>query len=340
MTALFLSLCLSATPENCATRLVPGPCTEARAEAWAHARPDLTLRDWDCAPVDARITPLPVAEVASGLFVFKGPHELATPENAGAHANLGFIIGADAVAVIDAGGSRQIGEQLYAAIRQRTDLPIGWLILTHMHPDHVLGASVFRDAGASVLGHARLPDALAARAEIYLERAVQDLGPTLAIGTEIVLPDAVITERETIELGARPLVLEAHPVAHTDNDLSVFDTQTGTWWLSDLLFDEHLPSIDGSLMGWRALMADLSARPAAQVIPGHGGPALPWPEGAAPMLAYFDALIEETRAAVARGESLSEALRHLGKGLQGDWALFDTFHPQNATAAYLELEWE
>ncbi|TVP69798.1 MAG: quinoprotein relay system zinc metallohydrolase 2 [Rhodobacteraceae bacterium] len=340
MSALFLSVCLAAAADICATRLVPGACTQARAEAWVTARPDLTLRDWDCAPMAGRVTPLPMTEVAPGLFVFKGPHELATPENAGAHANIGFILGTDAVAVIDAGGSRQIGEQLYAAIRHRTDLPIGWLILTHMHPDHVLGASVFRDAGATVIGHARLPAALAARAEVYRDRAARDLGRELAIGSEIVRIDAVIEERETIDLGARPLLLEAHPVAHTDNDLTVFDMQSSTWWLSDLLFEEHLPSIDGSLMGWRSLMTELTTRPAAQVIPGHGGPVLPWPEGAAPMLGYFDGLITETRAAVARGESLSEALRHLGEGLEGDWALFDTFHPQNATAAYLELEWE
>ena len=97
-----------------------------------------------------------MTEIAPGVFVHQGLHELPDASNAGDEANIGFVIGRDAVAVIDAGGSRQVAEGLYAAIRARTDLPIDWLILTHMHPDHVLGASLFREAGATLVGHARL----------------------------------------------------------------------------------------------------------------------------------------------------------------------------------------
>ena len=53
------------------------------------------------------------------------------------------------------------------AIRQTTDLPVEWLVLTHMHPDHVMGASLFLDMGAQIVSHENFSAALASRAMTY-----------------------------------------------------------------------------------------------------------------------------------------------------------------------------
>jgi quinoprotein relay system zinc metallohydrolase 2 len=347
MLELIATLCLAASPELCVTRVLPGPepCEAERAADWlaAHADPNpggLVLAVARCAPLAAEVTPLPTVEVAPGVHVHKGRHELPDAANAGDQANIGFVVGTEAVAAIDAGGSRAVGEALYAAIRAETDLPIRWLVLTHMHPDHTLGASVFREAGATLVGHARLPDALANRAETYTDALLREAGPAVAIASTVVLPDETVADTRVLDLGGRTLVLEAHPTAHTDNDLTVLDEGSGLLWTGDLVFHEHAPSIDGSVLGWLAVLESLEARPVAGVVPGHGGPLLDWPAGAAPLRAYLEALVAETRAAIAAGESLGTATRHLGSGLEGEWQLFDAFNARNATAAYRELEWE
>jgi quinoprotein relay system zinc metallohydrolase 2 len=339
MFELLAEICLAAQPHVCAPRLLPGPapCMEARAADWAAAHPGLVVAEARCGPLPA---PLAVAEVAPGVFVHQGPVELANARNAGDGANVGFVVGSDAVAVIDAGGSRAVGEALYAAIRARTALPIRWLVLTHMHPDHVFGASVFREAGATVVGHARLPAALAARADSYGAALARQAGLAAAIGSTLVAPDETVDATRTLDLGGRRLELEAHPTAHTDNDLTVLDPATGTWWMGDLVFDRHTPAVDGSALGWIALLDRLAARPAARIVPGHGAPALPWPAGADATRAYLAGLVAETRAALAAGESLGEASRHVGADLRGEWQLFDDFNARNATAVYRELEWE
>lgn len=339
MIGLLASVCLAASPHLCAERLLPGDCADGRAAAWVAGRPELTLAASRCVePGD--VPQLVVAEIAPGVFVHEGAVALADPQNGGDIANLGFVIGSDAVAVIDAGNTRAIGEALYAAIRARTDLPVRWLVLTHMHPDHVFGAEVFREAGAAIVASDRLPQALSARAASYTEALVRQVGPVAALGSRLVLPETTVSGSRTLDLGGRRLQLAIEPTAHTDNDLVARDDASGTLFLGDLVFDRHVPSLDGSATGWIAIIDRLRAEPAARVVPGHGHPVLAWPEGGAATERYLAGLVADVRAAIAAGDSLGTAARTAGADLADGWELFDEFNARNVTTAYRELEWE
>jgi quinoprotein relay system zinc metallohydrolase 2 len=282
---------------------------------------------------------LPVQEVAPGVFVYQAPYALAAPENGGAIANVGFVIGSEVVAVIDTGGSLMAGERLLAAIRARTALPIRYVINTHVHPDHVLGNAAFIGEGAEFVGHWRLPDSLAARASQYLAANEALVGPQFR-GTRVVAPTRLVSEPTVLDLGGRPIRLEAWSTAHTDNDLTVLDEATGTWFLGDLLFAAHVPALDGSLKGWMATLHKLVARPAKRVVPGHGGAAMPWPEAAEPLQRYLSRLDADLRAIVKEGGTMREAAAKAGREEASHWEIFDAFNARNATSAYHELEWE
>ena len=277
-------------------------------------------------------------EVAPGIHIRRGVDEDATQQNDDAIANIGFIVGHDAVAVIDPGGSLTDGQRLRAAIRQTTQLPIRYVVLSHVHPDHIFGAPAFQQDRPQFVGHAQLPRTLALRAEFYRRRLEQTLGKDRAGGA--VAPTLLVQDHTEIDLGGRILQLKAHKPAHTDCDLSVFDPTTGTLLPADLLFVGRIPSLDGSLRGWLGELKALRALPARRAVPGHGPTSVDWPTGAGDLERYLGVLLRETREAVASGKDIEAAVGTVARSERSRWKLFDDYNGHNVTQAFKELEWE
>ena len=342
-----ITLCLAAADGPCRTHLLPGYEAETQAvcaAALAEDPPDLTvfvglqpLGTAACQPIGET---LDVTQVAPGIYVHMG--DVAEPDkrNRGAVSNLGFVIGQSSVAVVDTGTARWMGEVLWRTIRTQTDRPVTHVIVTHMHPDHALGAAIFAEAGAKIVGHAGLARALADRQANYLTSLTALIGADALLGTRVAPVDIAVDQQSQIDLGDRVLHLHAWPNAHTGTDVTVLDVQTQTLFAGDLIFDRHLPALDGHLTGWRKVIETLADTELARVVPGHGGPVLEWPAGSAPMARYLSVLEADTRAAIKAGARLGDAVETVAQSERNLWELFDAYNPRNATVAFTELEWE
>jgi quinoprotein relay system zinc metallohydrolase 2 len=279
-----------------------------------------------------------VENPARGVYVHYGRVEIMTPANAGDIANLGFVVGERCVAVIDTGGTFAVGAALRAAIRRTTDKPVCYVINTHVHPDHIFGNAAFRDDRPVFVGHAHLAEAMARRGPNYLNALRRDVG-AVAEGSALVPPTQAVAQTLELDLGGRILTLRAWPTAHTDEDLTVYDAATGTLFLGDLVFERHVPVVDGKLRGMLAALDELKGMKASIAIPGHGR-APHWPDVLVPEREYLDHLARGVKAALAAHRTLAQAVADVGQDQRGTWALFDEFHRRNVTAAYAELEWE
>jgi quinoprotein relay system zinc metallohydrolase 2 len=300
----------------------------------------LTLLFVNAPAACAQPPPLTTVPVADGDYAHFGQVALTTPHNAGDIANIGIIVGHDSVAVVDTGGSVQVGRRLLAAVRTITDKPVRYVINTHEHPDHIFGNAAFGD-GVTFVGHRNLPVELAKRADYYLHSFRDALGPEAIAQVRIVPPTLLVTNQLTLDLGARTLRLVAWtPAAHTDCDLTVLDETTGVLFAGDLVFLQHIPVLDGSVTGWLSVISRLQALPANIVVPGHGQRVASWPAALQDEKRYLSAIASDTRKMIAAGVPMAQAIPQIGQSERDRWALFDDYNPRNATAAFSELEWE
>jgi quinoprotein relay system zinc metallohydrolase 2 len=296
----------------------------------------------------AAVAPLAVAnaagafsltEIAPGVYAHEGKTSLMTRENLGDIANLGAIVGDDAVAVIDTGGSLIEGRAFLAALREKTRKPIRYVINTHAHPDHTFGNGAFLETGATFVGHKNLPRALAARGPHYLAAFRAQMGEALD-GVTIVPPTVTVDEMTTLDLGHREIVLQAWRTAHSECDLTILDIKSGVLFSGDLLFLQHVPVVDGSLLGFLDVAERLASIKATQVVAGHGPLPAPWPKALEDQRAYLMRLTADLRAAIKKGDGVAAAAKTAGAEEREKWRLFDDYNARNATAGFAELEWE
>jgi len=280
-----------------------------------------------------------MSEIASGVYVHFGQTALMTAENEGDIANIGAVIGDDFVAVVDTGGSVREGFRFLAAIRALTPKPIRYVINSHAHPDHLFGNAAFAQTGATFVGHANLPQAMAVRGPLYLDAFRRSMGARLIDEVKLIAPTLTAERDIRLDLGQRVLTLKAWRTAHSDSDLTVLDEATGTLFAGDLVFLRHVPVLDGSIRGWLAALDELAAIPARRVVPGHG-PVTEWPAALADERRYLQRLAQDTRALIAQGVPLATAVQSAGATEKLQWELFEEYNARNATAAYSQLEWE
>lgn len=279
-----------------------------------------------------------VEEIADGLYVHLGvPVTFEDPKHDDI-ANIGFIIGDKCIAVIDTGGSVNIAKQLKQSIKNVSNKPICYVINTHVHFDHVLGNIVFKDPGTEFVGHNNLPDLIETNREFFISEFKDDLGK-FAKTENIIAPTILVKDTLELDLGNRIVKLTAYPSAHSDADLTVYDSKTNTLWLSDLLFIKRIPALDGSLKGWLAVMKKIEKGHYDILVPGHG-PISKSMEDLKPQERYLNILLNQIRKKLAEGAFMEEIVDEVGKEEKLHWLLYEQHHKRNVTKAFSELEWE
>ena len=285
-----------------------------------------------------------IENVGNGIYVHHGEHIDIDEGYQGDICNISFVVGSFGVAVIDTGGSLKVGNQLRQAISRVTDKPILYVINTHVHPDHIFGNAAFVQANTNgtkpqFVGHAKLPDAMELRREAYEKLNIKYLGED-AKGTEIVKPTLLAKEPISLNLGDRTLTIRPYPNAHTNTDISIVDSKTGTLFTGDLLFIERTPVVDGDIKGLIAAIDALKAYPVQQVVPGHGPVTRQWLQALNNQQRYLNTLLNDIRANIKAGKSMENAMDTAAEIERNNWKLFDIANRRNVNTIYPALEWE
>lgn len=244
-------------------------------------------------------------------------------------SNAGFLIGPDAVAVVDTFESQAAAQKMLEAIQQQTKLPIRYVINTHYHFDHVAGNQVFVSAGAIVLAQQNVRAWERTENLKFFLPNITTQQRTLV--ETFALPDVTYTHDTTLYLGDhRSLLLRVMP-GHTGGDTVVYDSEANVVFCGDLFWNHTLPNlIDASTKPWIETLDTLLADyPTATFVPGHGDR----PGTAVDVRAFHDYLVF-LRQTIAQSQShgdssaavLNTVLPQL-KARYGTWAFSDFATP-------------
>lgn len=279
-------------------------------------------------------------DIGDGIYIHHGEHLDIDAGYQGDICNVSVVVGSKGVAVIDTAGSLEVGKQLRAAIAEITQLPILYVINTHVHPDHIFGNAAFIADKPTFVGHESLAEAMQIREEGYKKLNEKYLGVN-AKGSDIVIPTLAVKDTLNLDLGDRSLTLQAYPVAHTNTDITVIDSKTQTLFTGDLLFIERTPVIEGDIKGLIAALEQLKTNSSIQfLVPGHGQATSHWMLAIDNELHYLNVLLRDVRAAIANDVGLAKAMDTAAASEKDKWVLFDVANRRNVNTIYPALEWE
>ena len=300
--------------------------------------------------------PLPFefeVEKVEGAPVYYATGRSGVPdtENAGHTSNGGYVITDEGVVVFDALGTPALGWALLQDIRERTDVPVRFVVVSHYHADHVYGLQAFDEhTDAWVVAQEGAvqyvnPETrkMGEDAERRLEQRRQALFPWVDESTYLVAPDIVFDPGLQLSLGGVSFRIKHMGPAHAPGDALMVVPEHGIVFSGDVIYNGRIPFLDSpdvNSANWLEGLSYLSDldMDVRLVIPGHGRAYADMEEAIAFTRDYIQYVREQMGAAVENFVSFEQAYRETDWSRYEDMPAFDASNRGNAYRIYLEME--
>jgi glyoxylase-like metal-dependent hydrolase (beta-lactamase superfamily II) len=260
--------------------------------------------------------------------------------------NTGIIVGDDAVMVIDTQATPVMAQDVIRRIREITDKPIKYVVLSHYHAVRVLGASAYQPE--HIIASRDTYDLIVERGEQdkaseigrfpRLFRAVESIPPGLT------WPTITFSGSMSIWLGSLEVQLLQLGRGHTKGDTVAWLPKERILFSGDLVeFDATPYAGDAYFRDWPATLDRIAALEPSALVPGRGA-ALSTPEqvqlGLQGTRAFIADVLASVEAGVAAGKDLNAIYRETYETLKpryGHWVIFDHCMPFDVTRCYDEV---
>ncbi len=259
--------------------------------------------------------------------------------------NTGVIIGDDAVMVIDTQATPVMAQDVIRRIREVTDKPIQYVVLSHYHAVRVLGASAYQPQ--HIIASQDTYDLIVERGEAdkaseigrfpRLFRNVESVPPGLT------WPTLTFKGEMTLWLGQLEVKILQLGRGHTKGDTVVWLPQERTLFSGDLVeFDATPYAGDAYFQDWPHTLDNIAALKPLALVPGRGAALKGEAQvarGLAGTRAFVSELFASVKAGAAAGKDLNAVYRETYERLKpsyGRWVIFDHCMPFDVTRAYDE----
>ncbi len=257
--------------------------------------------------------------------------------------NTGIVIGDNAVLVADTQATPVMAADVIRRIRDVTDKPIKYVVLTHYHAVRVLGASAY--AAQEIIASQDTCDLIVERGEqdkkSEIERFPRLFQAVESVPPGLTWPTLTFKGEMTLWLGKLEVKLLQLGRGHTKGDTVVWLPQQKILFSGDLVeFDATPYAGDAYFEDWPRTLDAIAALKAEKLVPGRGA-ALTTSEQVQAGLAGTRAFVSELYAAVKRGATAGKDLRSVYretydelKPKYGHWVIFDHCMPFDVSRAY------
>jgi glyoxylase-like metal-dependent hydrolase (beta-lactamase superfamily II) len=258
--------------------------------------------------------------------------------------NTGVIVGDDAVMVIDTQATPVMAQDVIRRIREVTDKPIKYVLMSHYHAVRVLGASAYMaEGGQQIIASQDTYD-------LIVERGAQDMKseierfPRLFRAVETIpgltWPTITFKGEMTVWLGKVEVKLIQLGRGHTKGDTVAWLPQQKILFSGDLVeFDATPYAGDAYFQDWPTTLDRIAALKPNALVPGRGA-ALTTPDMVQAGLAGTRAFVSDLYASVKAGAAAGKDLRNIYKDTHaalkpkyGHWVIFDHCMPFDVTRA-------
>jgi glyoxylase-like metal-dependent hydrolase (beta-lactamase superfamily II) len=196
--------------------------------------------------------------------------------------NAGFIVTKKSVVVIDSSWYGVSARFIINYIKEITENPIKYLILTEWHSDHIFGMKYFKDAGAKIVSHKNTKEFLKENKnypekliKILVGRKKFDYKSAKILFGKIKLCDIdkTISKDTTLNIDGEKIILMTTP-GHTDSNICVYIPRSKILFASDTIYSEFTPTTRfGNVRLWKGWIKSLEKIEKLDIdilVPGHG----------------------------------------------------------------------
>lgn len=258
--------------------------------------------------------------------------------------NTGVIVGDDGVMVIDTQATPHMAQKVVAKIREVTDKPVKYILMSHYHAVRVLGAAAYE--AENIIASRLTYELIEERGQFDYD---SELGrfPRLFEGAETIpgltWPSIVFDGKITVDLGNRPVEIWSPGKGHTQGDTVAWLPDQKILYAGDLVEYGATPYTgDAHLTDWPATLDALRALKPEKLVPGRGD-ALTTPElceaAMAGTQAFITDLFTTAKESQSQGKSLQEAFNAAKAAMDpkyGDWVIYEHCMPFDVARAFDE----
>lgn len=258
--------------------------------------------------------------------------------------NTGIVIGDDGVMVIDTQATPVMAQDVIRRIREVTDKPIKYVVMSHYHAVRVLGASAY--GAQQIIASRGTYDLIVERGEADMKSEIERF-PRLFQAVEsipgLTWPTIVFEEAMTLWMGKLEVRLMHLGRGHTKGDTVVWLPQQKVLFSGDLVEFAATPYTgDAYLTDWPATLDRIAALQPEALVPGRGDALLGTAQvakGLTDTRAFVTEMFGAVKQGAAAGKNLREVYKQTYDTLKpkfGHWVIFDHCMPFDVSRAFDE----